>query len=91
MGIDATATLLTAQNVKMMYAQTVNALLVRRVFGLIIQEKHTLYKDIFMPVKKVKGGYKWGTTGKVYKTKKAATKQARAAYANGYKGKKRRK
>tara|TARA_R100000479_G_C6205892_1_gene136372 strand:- start:190 stop:318 length:129 start_codon:yes stop_codon:yes gene_type:complete len=41
-----------------------------------------------MPVRKVKGGYKWGSKGKVYKTKKKAEKQARAAYASGYKGKK---
>lgn len=40
-----------------------------------------------MPVKKVKGGYKWGSSGKVYKTKDAAEKQGRAIYANGYKGK----
>jgi len=42
-----------------------------------------------MPVKKVKGGYKWGSKGKVYKTKKEAERQARAAYASGYKEKKR--
>jgi hypothetical protein len=60
---------------------------VKRAFGLIIQGKRTLFKEIFMPVKKVKGGYKWGTTGKVYKTKKAATRQARAIYASGYKKK----
>ena len=42
-----------------------------------------------MPVKKVKGGYKWGSSGKVYKRKGDALKQARAAYASGYKGKKR--
>ena len=41
-----------------------------------------------MPVKKVKGGYKWGSKGKIYKTKAQAEKQGRAAYANGYKGKK---
>ena len=41
-----------------------------------------------MPVRKVKGGYKWGSKGKVYKTKAKATKQARAAYASGYKKKK---
>lgn len=35
-----------------------------------------------MPVRKVKGGYQWGTTGKVYKTKAAATKQGRAIRAN---------
>jgi len=37
-----------------------------------------------MPVKKVKGGYKWGNHGKVYPTKAQAEKQAKAAYANGY-------
>jgi len=41
-----------------------------------------------MPVHKVKGGYRWGSKGKIYKSKKAALRQARAAYANGYKGKK---
>lgn len=30
-----------------------------------------------MPVKKVKGGYKWGKSGKVYKTKKEALTQGR--------------
>ncbi len=40
-----------------------------------------------MPVKKVKGGYKWGTAGKVYPTKKQASAQARAVYASGYKKK----
>jgi hypothetical protein len=40
-----------------------------------------------MPTKKVKGGYKWGSKGKVYKTKAQADRQGRAAYANGYKGK----
>ena len=39
------------------------------------------------PVHKVKGGYQWGS-GKVYKSKSKATKQGRAAYASGYKGKK---
>lgn len=34
-----------------------------------------------MPVKKVKGGYKWGTKGKVYKTKKQALRQGRAIKA----------
>ncbi len=37
-----------------------------------------------MPVHKVKGGYKWGKTGKVYKTKAAAEKQGRAIRASGY-------
>lgn len=39
-----------------------------------------------MPVRKVKGGYKWGKSGKVYPTKKQAEKQGRAIYASGYKG-----
>ena len=37
-----------------------------------------------MPVQKVKGGYRWGKTGKVYKTKAAAERQGRAIYASGY-------
>ena len=41
-----------------------------------------------MPVQKVKGGYRWGSRGKIYKTKKEAERQAKAAYASGYKGKK---
>ena len=41
-----------------------------------------------MPVHKVKGGYKWGKSGKVYKTKAAAERQGRAIYAAGYKKKK---
>ena len=41
-----------------------------------------------MPVMKVKGGYRFGKTGKVYKTKAAAEKQAKAIYASGYKKKK---
>jgi len=43
-----------------------------------------------MPVRKVKGGYKWGNSGKLYKGKGAkqkAQRQARAIYASGYKGK----
>lgn len=40
-----------------------------------------------MPVKKVKGGYRWGSRGKVYKSKAKAEKQGRAAYASGYKKK----
>ena len=38
-----------------------------------------------MPIRKVKGGYKWGKSGKVYPTRKQAEKQAAAAYASGYK------
>ena len=43
-----------------------------------------------MPVHKVKGGYRWGKHGKIYKgkdAKKKAQAQGRAAYASGYKGK----
>lgn len=39
-----------------------------------------------MPVHKVKGGYQWGSKGKVYPTKEQAEKQGRAAHASGYKG-----
>ena len=31
-----------------------------------------------MPVHKVKGGYKWGKKGKVYKSRSKALKQGRA-------------
>ena len=31
-----------------------------------------------MPIRKVKGGYKYGKTGKVYKSRKKAVKQAQA-------------
>ena len=46
-----------------------------------------------MPARKVKGGWKWGKSGKVYKTKKEAEAQGRAIYASGYKknGKKKKK
>jgi hypothetical protein len=37
-----------------------------------------------VPVHKVKGGWQWGKHGKVYKAKKDAVRQARAAYAHGY-------
>lgn len=43
-----------------------------------------------MPTRKVKGGYRWGGKGKVYKTKAQADRQGRAAYANGYKGSKKK-
>lgn len=40
-----------------------------------------------MPVRKVKGGWQWGKGGKVYPTKEQAEKQAKAAFAAGYKDK----
>lgn len=41
-----------------------------------------------MPVRKVKGGYQWGSQGKIYKTKALAERQGRAIYAQGYRTKK---
>lgn len=46
---------------------------------------------VSMPVHKKGKGYQWGNSGKVYTgkgAKKKAAAQGRAAYANGYKGKK---
>lgn len=41
-----------------------------------------------MPIHKTKsGGYKWGKSGKVYKTRAGAERQMKAAFSNGYKGK----
>lgn len=41
-----------------------------------------------MPIYRTRsGGYKWGSHGKVYKTKAGAKRQMAAAYAHGYKGK----
>jgi len=48
-----------------------------------------LVRDKDVPIRKVKSGYKWGKSGKVYPTKKQAEKQAQAIYASGYKKKKR--
>lgn len=39
-----------------------------------------------MPVHKSKGGYRYGKTGKVYKSKAKAEKQGRAIKANQRKG-----
>lgn len=41
-----------------------------------------------MPIKKVKGGYKFGKSGSVFPTKKQAISQMKAIYASGYKKKK---
>lgn len=40
-----------------------------------------------MPVKRVKNGWRWGDSGKIYPTKAQAEEQGRAIYASGYKGK----
>jgi hypothetical protein len=37
-----------------------------------------------MPVRKVKGGYRWGRHGKVYPTREQAEAQGAAAHARGY-------
>lgn len=42
-----------------------------------------------MPIRKV-DGYKFGKSGKEYKTKKEAEKQQKAIYASGYKEKKKK-
>ncbi len=44
-----------------------------------------------MPIRRVKGGYKWGKSGKTYPTRKGAERQAAAAYASGYKPKGKKK
>ena len=44
-----------------------------------------------MPVRKVKGGYRWGKSGKIYKSKAEAEQQGRAIYAAGYGKKKKAK
>jgi len=38
-----------------------------------------------MPIRKVKGGYKYGSSGKVYKSRKGAERQAAAIHASGWK------
>ena len=43
-----------------------------------------------MPVHKVKGGYQWGNSGKVYKTKEQAETQGKAILASGWKEKRRK-
>lgn len=43
-----------------------------------------------MPVMRVKGGYRWGNHGKIYRGKNAkekAAKQGQAAYGAGYRAK----
>ena len=40
-----------------------------------------------MPVHKTTGGWKFGTSGKTYKKKSDAMKQAKAIWASGWRGK----
>ncbi len=47
-----------------------------------------------MPTHKVKGGYRWGKHGKIYRgagAKAKASAQGKAAYAHGYRPKRTRK
>ena len=44
-----------------------------------------------MPVRKVAGGYRWGQTGKVYKTRAAAERQGAAIRASQRRAQSRRK
>jgi hypothetical protein len=41
-----------------------------------------------MPIRKVAGGFKWGSKGHTYPTRAGAVRQAQAAYAHGYREKK---
>ena len=60
------------------------------MFVLLLEEKEEQQGDV-VPVRRVKGGYRWGKSGKIYKTRKAAERQGRAIYASGYRnGKKKR-
>ena len=56
-------------------------------FGHIIKYTYC-NKSIRMPVRKVKGGYQWGKTGKVYPTAAQAERQGRAVIASGWREKK---
>ena len=53
--------------------------------------KITILKERNVPVRKVKGGYRWGKSGKIYKSKAEAELQGRAIYASGYGKKKKTK
>lgn len=43
-----------------------------------------------MPVQRVKGGYRWGKTGKIYPTRAQAERQGRAIRASGYREEKKK-
>ena len=43
-----------------------------------------------MPVHKVKGGYKWGKSGKVYPTKEQTKEQGKAIQASKHSNKKKK-
>lgn len=50
-----------------------------------------LTRRLAMPVRKVRGGWRYGTSGKVYKTKAAAERQGRAIKASQSRDKKKSK
>jgi uncharacterized C2H2 Zn-finger protein len=60
-----------------------------RINTLKKKQKEYLKEAKHMPIQRiVKGGevfYRWGDSGKLYKDRKDAEEQARAAYASGYK------
>jgi hypothetical protein len=41
-----------------------------------------------MPIHKVSGGYKWGKSGKTYKTRAGAERQMKAIFSSGWREKK---
>lgn len=59
---------------------------------IIINRKNKEKEDLNMPIQRItKGGetfYRWGQSGKLYRKREDAEKQAAAAYASGYKKKK---
>lgn len=56
-----------------------------------------IVEDNIMPIREVRNnqgktiGYQWGSSGKIYRNREDAEKQARAIYASGYKEKKEKK
>lgn len=53
-------------------------------------EYQSTKEETLMPVRKVKGGYRWGKSGKVYRgrgAKAKATRQGRAIRASGWREK----
>ena len=51
------------------------------MFDFFARRLYDKREVVFMPVRKVKSGYKWGTKGKIYKSKKKAEAQGKAIRA----------
>lgn len=51
------------------------------MFDFFARRLYDKREVVFMPVRKVKGGYKWGTKGKVYKSRAKAEAQGKAIRA----------